>query len=638
MRKSIIALALAMLMLLPAIPASAAVYVYADNDAAPAPDGIYVAGNDDFYPIERYNAETNRYEGVLPEVLELVSGETGIDFVYIRSGNASRADLAENLQVEMVSSHIIGGESDYAADETVVLSYTDAGETVELGFAFTQIADVEVIEKVKNAVAAIPHAELDGLLISVPVPERKISPMIFLAGAVIGLLLVFIIVQDSVKIRRVRRQSRINEMTDMETGIGNLAYFQYHFGHTISDQARSLYYVAYIMIDSEYLQTYHHESTFSDVVKYTASVLLSFSKHNEIAARITESGFAFAFQATNREDVVQEMEAIIGKLNSYVNDDEKKGKPVFHAAVYNLNSADRSSELILLNLRRNCIRFSGLEKQLVFCDARSMHSVRTEKENVESITRGFDREEFKLYLQFIVDNKSRKIISAEALSRWETPDKGLLTPDKYIDVMEATALISRLDYYMFEMVCRQLEKWKDTRFAQVSLSCNFTRITISEKGFIDRIREVAGKYNFDRNRLLIEITEDAMERNRERAMRNMQECKKMGFRIALDDLGSGYTSLINLCDYPIDVVKIDRNLMLKANDKNGKKLFTGVIALAHSLNLKVVCEGVETLEQRDFVAETDCDYVQGWYYSRVFPVKEAEGFILQYSNRLKLYE
>lgn len=634
MRKTITAIALAVLILLSALPASAAVYVYAADDAASAPNGVYVAGNDDFYPIEHYNAETNRYEGVLPEVLALVSEETGIDFVYIRAGNTTQAELAENLQVEMVSAHILGSE-DYAKDEICVFSYADAGETIDVGFTFTRIAEPAVVEAVESAVGKIAHAEINGFLISAPIPESGTRLGMIIISALLAILLVLTIVQDRVKLRRVRRQSRINEMTDMETGIGNLAYFQHHYEHTISDQARSLYYVAYIMIDSEYLQTYHHESTFGDVVKYTAGLLLSFAKHNEIAARITENGFAFAFQASNRDDVTQEMEAIIDKLNSYVGDDEKRGKPVFHVAVYNLNNSDRSSELILLNLRRNCIRLFGLDKQLTFCDARSMHSVQAEKENIESITRGFEKEEFKLYLQFIVDNKSREIISAEALSRWEHPDKGLLTPDKYIAIMEATALISRLDYYMFEMVCRQLEKWRDGPFGSLSISCNFTRITISEKGFIDRMREISRKYDFDRSKLLIEITEDAMEKNRERAMRNVEECKKLGFRIALDDLGSGYTSLANLCDYPIDVVKIDRDIMLKANDTNGKKLFGGIIALAHSLHLKVVCEGVETQEQRDFVAGTDCDYVQGWYYSRLFPAEESEGFMLHYAQKLK---
>ena len=108
-------------------------------------------------------------------------------------------------------------------------------------------------------------------------------------------------------------------------------------------------------------------------------------------------------------------------------------------------------------------------------------------------------------------------------------------------------------------------------------------------------------------------------------------CKEMGFKVYLDDLGSGYTSLANLCDYPIDVVKIDRDILLKTNTKRGKDLFCGIIALAHNLDIKVICEGVQTEEQNMLVSASDCDYIQGWYYSKAFPVEECESFIDKYS-------
>ena len=101
----------------------------------------------------------------------------------------------------------------------------------------------------------------------------------------------------------------------------------------------------------------------------------------------------------------------------------------------------------------------------------------------------------------------------------------------------------------------------------------------------------------------------------------------------LDDLGSGYTSLANLCDYPIDVVKIDRDILLKTELENGKKLFAGIIALAHNMDIKVICEGVETEEQNALVSTSDCDYVQGWYYSKALPLEECESFIDKYENR-----
>ena len=182
------------------------------------------------------------------------------------------------------------------------------------------------------------------------------------------------------------------------------------------------------------------------------------------------------------------------------------------------------------------------------------------------------------------------------------------------------------DYYMFDKVCRQLEEWKGTTMEDISLSCNVSRITLSERDFVEKISEIASKYDFNREKLTIEITEEAMEANRERAMANVAHCRNLGFKFALDDLGSGYTSLINLCEYPIDVVKIDRDIFLRTDKQSGKNLFQGIVALAHKLSLKVVCEGVEDTEQYEFVSSTHCDYIQGWYFSRAIPVGEAVEF------------
>lgn len=236
----------------------------------------------------------------------------------------------------------------------------------------------------------------------------------------------------------------------------------------------------------------------------------------------------------------------------------------------------------------------------------------------------FEKEEFKVYMQFLVDTKTKKVVSVEALSRWDHPEKGILAPGQFIEDLCHTGLISKLDFYMFEHICRQLEEWEGTEFSHLRISCNFTRITLSRNDFVNCIKEISDKYDFERGKLCIEITEDAIEKNFEDATINVEECKKMGFQIALDDLGSGYTSLSNLCDYPIDVVKIDRFLIAKSDRKRCRDLIDGIIALARKLDLKVVCEGVETKEQDDFISGTECDLIQGWFYSKPMPVEDCE--------------
>lgn len=257
----------------------------------------------------------------------------------------------------------------------------------------------------------------------------------------------------------------------------------------------------------------------------------------------------------------------------------------------------------------------------------------SERKLLKNIRKGFENQEFKMYLQFIVDSKEGKISSAETLSRWENSSGEIVFPGTYIGLMEKSGLVTRFDYYMFEKVCQKLSQWKDSELSDVALSCNLTRITISEKDFAEKIKEISNKYDFDRSKLVIEITEDSLEKNLVVAMFNIIKIKKLGFRISLDDFGSGYTSLVSLCEYPIDVVKIDREILLLAGTEKGKKLFLGIVSLAHYLHLKVVCEGVETEEQNKLVLESECDYIQGWYYTKALKEDKAEEFAKEYMNK-----
>ena len=257
----------------------------------------------------------------------------------------------------------------------------------------------------------------------------------------------------------------------------------------------------------------------------------------------------------------------------------------------------------------------------------------TEKILINKIKYGLKNKEFKMHLQFIVDNKTKRIVSGEALSRWETSEGEVIMPGKYIGVMEKSGLIIKFDYYMFESVCDKLSKWAKTDFKELTISCNFTRITISEKDFVAKIKDIAERYEFDRSKLIMEITEDAIEKNLDVARDNIIKAKELGFSIALDDIGSGYTSLISLGEYPIDIVKIDREVLLLSEKESGKKLFLGIISLIHNLNLKVVCEGVETEEQNTLVSRSDCDYIQGWYYSKALPIVSAEIFYKEYMEK-----
>ena len=144
--------------------------------------------------------------------------------------------------------------------------------------------------------------------------------------------------------------------------------------------------------------------------------------------------------------------------------------------------------------------------------------------------------------------------------------------------------------------------------------------------------EIVNKYSFERSNLVIELTEDSLADNKAVAFQNILACKKLGFKVALDDLGSGYSSIIDLCDYPIDIIKIDRHIVAKSTTPRGNALLRGIVKLAHDLEINVLCEGVETEKENINSRNAECDYIQGYYYSHVLPQEETDAFLMKYHN------
>lgn len=592
-------------------------------------DGMYIIGATDMYPIEYYDEVTGEFKGALPELFEMISERSGIDFTYFYSKGKSRAQLEQEIKADIVTTRFTGENEVYYPNTVIVTSFISEGEKINVGWRVSKNAPAGIFEVLKEEVKKLTREELNTILIREDNKnETNLQFYKFIAifsGLAAVLLLIFFIR----KTKKLKREFHENELTDSATGIGNLLYFEKCFNSFPEKSG----YIAYIIIDSNRLQIYHEEATFLDAIKYVADSLKSFAGEKEVVSRITENGFAFLFESTDDKQATDCINLLIEQLSSYFETDDDFEKTFFKIVAYKLGENDTNSDVLLFNLRRNCANLMETDTVFSMCTEKMMKSDMERKTFLDEIFKGFENEEFKLYLQFIIDNKTEKIASAEALARWEKENGETVMPAAFISVMEKTGIISKLDYYMFEKVCTQLHKWRGTEFEGISISCNFTRITLSEKDFVEHIDSILNRYVFDRSNIIIEMTEDALEKNREIAKNNILACKKRGFTVALDDLGSGYTSLANLCEYPIDVVKLDRSILLKTDSGSGRDLFSGIIALVHSLGLKVVCEGVETKEQKDYVHTSDCDYVQGWYFTKPVPVKQSENF---YRNFVKV--
>ena len=592
-------------------------------------DTVYVAGNPDLFPFEYYDTRSNSYQGILPELYKQISESTGLEFVYIHPGMINQQNrLAKNAQVELVSAYV-QGEVETAERELILLRYD--GYT-EICVAFTAITPEWVEEVIRSSLGNLSAQQVLELSLRVPEPwpEQKLY---WWAGIIGGVLLLIIAVLAAVLLwqRKSRKKNTAIRFIDPLTGIGNQSYFENTFGHCISPANYALYYLGYFSLDIQRIEQYLGVLKAEEIQRYAADVLSHVAADEDFAARIGDGVFLLAFQAPTEEAATTQVTEILNQLNQYEGTFLDENHILFRAGVFWIDTANLSVETAVFNARQGYNAADHNQCPYVFVDQALLNRETTKIELQRKLLGAFEKHEFLLYMQMIVD-QNEKIIGAEALTRWQSREKGLLSPGAFIEPLKSAGLIDKLDFYILEETCKQLDQWSITGKEHLWMSCNFTRLTVSRNDFAERFQDVLGRYQFPHDCLIIELTEDSLMDNTTVAYRNILECKKMGCKIALDDLGSGYSSLQDLCDYPIDIIKIDRHVLLKSTTPRGNALLQGLTKLGHDLGMKVLCEGVEGEKEKQRVCEAGCDYIQGFYYSRVLPKDEADLFYMRKQN------
>jgi diguanylate cyclase (GGDEF)-like protein/PAS domain S-box-containing protein len=218
-----------------------------------------------------------------------------------------------------------------------------------------------------------------------------------------------------------------------------------------------------------------------------------------------------------------------------------------------------------------------------------------------------------------VDLRTGKIIGAEALVRWNQPDKGPIPPDRFIPVAEATGLIVPLGEFVLSKVCETLTALRADGVNEFVISVNLSARQLRQRRFVDRLGAMLAQYKIDPSSLELEVTESQLMDQPEDAVEALAQLKALGVRLSIDDFGTGYSSLSYLQKFPVDFIKIDRSFLSDVNVNGNAVITRAIIALGHSLQMKVVAEGVETREQIAFLRDHDCDQMQGFYFSPPLP-------------------
>ncbi len=239
-----------------------------------------------------------------------------------------------------------------------------------------------------------------------------------------------------------------------------------------------------------------------------------------------------------------------------------------------------------------------------------------------------ERDELTVHYQPVRNAVTGKVIRAEALLRWHDAEMGEIHPGEFIGIAEDTGMILPIGEWVLRTTCAQFQRWWLEGYSTVPLAVNVSGSQLMQRGFPDTVASVLAEVAMDPSMLEIEITETTMMQDDEETLRGLTRLSRMGVTISLDDFGTGYSSLSYLRRFPIDRIKIERAFVAEVTtSRGGAALTSAIIAMAHSLGLAVVAEGVETTAQEAFLAERGCDEYQGFLFSRAVPPEEFVRFL-----------
>jgi diguanylate cyclase (GGDEF)-like protein/PAS domain S-box-containing protein len=234
----------------------------------------------------------------------------------------------------------------------------------------------------------------------------------------------------------------------------------------------------------------------------------------------------------------------------------------------------------------------------------------------ENLRRALDRNELALHYQPKVGFRTGTIVGAEALLRWTHPIRGPISPEHFIPVAEDCGLIKRIGSWVLREACRQARAWTDAGMTQTTMAVNVSAIEFRDEGFLEGLFAILEETGFDPRLLELELTESVLMKHADSVASTLNAVRAIGVQVAVDDFGTGYSSLSYLHQFPVDALKIDKSFVAQITADGDTSIVPAVISMAKSLKLRVVAEGVETIEQLRFLRKHHCDEAQGYYLSR----------------------
>ncbi|MDF3036817.1 MAG: hypothetical protein K0S28_2091, partial [Paucimonas sp.] len=441
---------------------------------------------------------------------------------------------------------------------------------------------------------------------------------------------VIAIVRDISERKRLQMQIEYQATHDTLTGLANRRFLQDRLAQSIAYASRYGHplWVAFIDLDRfKFINDSLGHKVGDTFLRIIAERLQSAVRATDIVARLGGDEFVLVLSGNDDDDLPSNnIQRIMDVVTQPLDLDGKDFSVTCSIGVANYPAdADRPETLIeYADMAMYRAKETGRNNFQFF--TATMNERLNERLRIEQeLHQAIERNELVLHYQPRVDLRGGEITGMEALIRWQHPELGMVPPIRFIGVAEETGLIVPIGDWVFRTACAQNKAWQDAGLCHLRVSINLSARQFAQPDLLQTIKDALRETGLEARYLEIELTESLMMSDVENAIHILQALKELGVYLSIDDFGTGYSSLAYLKRFPIDVLKIDRSFVsdIPAN-ANDAAITSSIIALAHSLELEVVAEGVETAEQLAFLQQRNCDVVQGYYFSRPVPVTDFE--------------
>lgn len=441
---------------------------------------------------------------------------------------------------------------------------------------------------------------------------------------------VFLVYDDITDQENMKNEATYYATHDKLTGLWNRDYFFEMVQKVLSDNLDE----PFVMIASDISQF----KLFNEILGIRAGneLLLSIAenyrrlrKDNWIFSRFTADRFALLMPKAdyNEERFLEESKRVLNhsgyslSVHNYLGVYEVTDHRLDPEQMYN------RAYLALESIK------GMLNKEVAYYDEKIRARRLAEHLTIDELDHALKDDEFVIYIQPQVDIENNKVIGGETLVRWLSPKRGLVPPSEFVPLFEKNGMITKLDYHVWELACRQLAKWEQEGHPEQTLSINISAKNFYLVDLYERITGLVEKYNVDPKRLKLEITETAFVLDVKKQMELVKRLQEKGFLVEMDDFGSGYSSLNSLKDISIDILKLDMKFFEKTdNPERSEKIIASMVALARSLKMAVIAEGVENKSQIELLKRVGCRIVQGFYYSTPLTVEQYEVYSQKHTH------